>query len=155
MSQHHVIFLAVSAIKGGIICPNHTASGLKRSPHRLNQLDPNHSSPSQWGSLSVGILMKFLWFIQYLNDTVRSHASRGLQDKQWVLNNDLCVSMKVSGAPAVVTTDSGSDCKERSERSSIFCITCYGGAMVGVIHFITDGRFSAAMARCSLLGQDI
>ena len=39
-------------------------------------------------------------------------------------------------------------------RSSIFCLTCNDGeAMAGeVIHFITDGRFSAA--RCPLSGLE-
>ena len=70
------------------------------------------------------------------------------------MNSDPCIWMKVSGA-VVLARDSGSDCKERSERSSIFCVTCNGGAVAeGVIRFITDGRFSAAMARCPLLSLE-
>lgn len=76
-----------------------------------------------------------------------------LQDKHRVLNNDPCICVKVSGA--VVATDSGSDFKERSERSLIFCVTWNGEVTAEeAICFITDGRFNAAMARCPLLGLD-
>ena len=153
--SHHVIFLAISPIKGGI-SPNHTTSGLKRPPHRPKRLDPDHSSPPQRGSLSVGISIKLLKSIQSLSDAAR----RGswpcftlLQDRQRVLNSDPCIWMRASRA--VVATFWGSDCKERSERSSIFCVTWSGGVRAeGVIRFITEGRFSAAIVRCPLLGRE-
>ena len=83
---------------------------------------------------------------------LRRATGSGLQDKHRVLNSDPSIWMKVSEGPQI----QGSDCEECSERSSIFCVTYNKGAMAeGAMHFITDGRSSAATARCPLLGQDI